>query len=60
MHCTLRFNEKGVTVRDENSSNGTFIDGKRITPGVDVPFHRGPQLGIGSAEGPVFTLHRLH
>ena len=60
MHCTLRFNEKGVTVRDENSSNGTFIDGKRIPAGVDVPFHRGHQLGIGSAENQVFTLHSLH
>ena len=60
VHCTLSYNEKGVTVRDENSSNGTYIDGKRITPGVDVPFHRGHQLGIGSAEKQVFTLHSLH
>ena len=60
VHCTLRYNEKGVTVRDENSSNGTFIDGKRIPPGVDVPFHRGHQLGIGSPGEQVFTLHSLH
>lgn len=60
VHCTLCYNEIGVTVRDENSSNGTFVDGKRIAAGVDVPFHRGHKLGIGSADEQVFTLHSLH
>ena len=60
VHCTIRVRESGVTVRDENSSNGTYMDGKRIPAGVDVPFHRGHKLGIGSAEDQVFTLHSLH
>ena len=60
VHCTIRVKESGVTVRDENSSNGTYMDGKRIPAGVDVPFHRGHKLGIGSAEDQVFTLHSLH
>ena len=60
IHCTLRFAGERVTVRDENSSNGTYIDGKRIAPGVDVPFHRGHKLGIGSADKQVFSLHSIH
>lgn len=60
VHCTISCSEKGVTVRDENSTHGTFMDGKRIDTGVDIPFHRGHKLGIGSAEGEVFSLHSMH
>ena len=60
VHCTLRFNGESVTVRDENSSHGTYIDGKRIESGKDVVFHRGHKLGIGSADEQVFSLHSLH
>ena len=60
IHCTICYTERGVTVRDENSSYGTFMDGKRITAGEDVPFHRGHKLGIGSAGEQVFSLHSIH
>ena len=60
VHCILRFNGETVTVRDENSSSGTYIDGKRIEPGTDIVFHRGHKLGIGSANEQVFSLHSLH
>ena len=60
VHCVLVYNESGVTVRDENSTYGTYMDGKRIAAGVDVPFHRGHRLGIGSADDQVFTLHTQH
>ena len=47
---------QGLNIRPD----GTYMDGKRIPAGVDVPFHRGHKLGIGSAEDQVFTLHSLH
>ena len=57
VHCTVRFDGQKATIKDENSSYGVFIDGKRIRPGVDVPLHRGHKVGIGSAGEQVFSLH---
>ena len=59
VHCTIRYSGTGVILRDENSSCGTFLDGKRIEPGKNIPLHRGHKIGIGSAEQ-IFTLHSLH
>lgn len=36
-HAILRVDASGVTVRDENSSNGTRVNGARLAPGEDVP-----------------------
>ena len=57
VHCTLLCDENGVTVRDENSTYGTYMDGKRLPAGVDVAFHSGNRLGIGAPGKQVFTLH---
>lgn len=35
-HCRLEVRDEAVTVTDEFSTNGTFVDGKRIAPGVGV------------------------
>lgn len=48
VHCTIRFDGKTVTVTDENSSNGTWIDQTRLTPGVAAVMHRGQKLYLGS------------
>ena len=29
-HCVIRFAERGLTLSDNNSSNGTFVNGRRI------------------------------
>lgn len=56
VHCTLRFDGKTVTVVDENSTCGTFIDGKQIPKGRPVALHRGQRLSLGSVEQ-TFALH---
>lgn len=50
VHCTVRFNGTTVTVTDENSSYGTFIDGVRLTPGHATNMHRGQLLQLGSSK----------
>ncbi|MEY8391614.1 FHA domain-containing protein [Lachnospiraceae bacterium] len=40
--CSLMLDNKGVLyVRDENSTYGTYLDGKRLKPAVWVPLKRG-------------------
>lgn len=56
VHCTLRFDGKSVTVVDENSTCGTFIDGKQIPKGKPVVLHRGQSFSLGSASQ-TFSLH---
>jgi hypothetical protein len=46
-HCTLQVYKNGsVWVTDEHSTNGTFIDGKRLQPGERSPIVAGQRLGI--------------
>ena len=46
-HCTLQVYKNGsVWVTDEHSTNGTFIDGKRLQPGQREPIAPGQRLGI--------------
>lgn len=56
VHCTLRFDGKTVTVVDENSTCGTFIDWKPIPKGKPIAIHRGQKLSLGSA-AQTFSLH---
>lgn len=46
-HCQLIVNDGGVSVRDLGSSNGTFIDGNRIEPNVDVSLQPESELSLG-------------
>lgn len=48
VHCTLRFTGTAVTVTDENSSYGTYIDGTRLIPGHARIIHRGQIIELGS------------
>lgn len=46
-HCRLTLNETGVFVRDLESSNGTFVDGNRIEPNIDVALQPACELSLG-------------
>jgi transcriptional regulator with PAS, ATPase and Fis domain len=46
VHCEVRAREGGVTVRDRDSTNGTFVEGVRLVEGV-VP--AGAILRIGAS-----------
>ena len=56
VHCTLRFDGTRVTVTDEKSSYGTYINDIKLTPGRPTGFHRGQTLCLGSKKN-AFTLH---
>ncbi len=46
-HCRIVL-ERGVyTVTDEDSTNGTYLNGKRLTVGHPVSLKRGDILGLG-------------
>lgn len=36
-------------LRDLGSKNGTFVDGRRVEPGVEVPLDKGARLAFGDA-----------
>jgi len=56
LHLALRVNERGeVTVRDLGSTNGTFLQGKRLTPNQTYTMRPGDRLEIGS-KSIVYTL----
>ena len=57
VHCAIREHREGATVIDLGSTYGTYLDGKKLVPKKEVPFHRGQKLSLGSEDGQVFTLH---
>ena len=46
-HCFLRVGRDGVSVTDLDSSNGTYVDNKRIKPGERVELKTGSILTLG-------------
>ena len=44
-HATIWMTQAGTYIRDEESSNGTKVNGMRIT--APVPIHAGDQIQIG-------------
>ena len=48
-HAELVLTESGWKVRDLGSSNGTFVDGKRIPSGQAITLRIGEELKIGSS-----------
>ncbi len=47
MHCELVLNDSGVVLRDLESTNGTFVDGKRIREATLEP---GQNLRLGDVD----------
>jgi hypothetical protein len=50
VHATLRLDNGQLLVRDENSNNGTLVNGARLTPGVWSPVPQGSVLRFGPVE----------
>jgi len=46
-HCFLRVGRDGVSVTDLDSSNGTFVDGQRLTGGIRQELTHGSVLALG-------------
>jgi pSer/pThr/pTyr-binding forkhead associated (FHA) protein len=49
-HATVKFEGGQLLVRDENSNNGTFLNGQRLPPGVWTPAAPGAMLRFGPVE----------
>lgn len=51
LHAEIIVLDSGeVLLTDKNSSNGTYVGGKRITPNTDVPVRRGDLVVIADTE----------
>ena len=46
-HCRVIYEGGAFTLRDENSSNGTYLAGERLTPGKAYPLRPGDEARIG-------------
>jgi hypothetical protein len=47
LHAVLKREGKRVFVMDLGSSNGTYLNGKRLTPNVDQTLNHGDMLALG-------------
>ena len=50
VHCTIRRRGATMTITDENSSYGTYVQGVRLIPGHAKILHRGQIITLGSEE----------
>lgn len=48
-HCTIQKIKEEYFVKDEGSTNGTFVNGRRIPSGKYVRLNPGDRLSIGSS-----------
>lgn len=55
-HATLRVGSGGLEVVDDDSTNGTYVNGKRLAPGVAIPLKNGDTLRLGRLD---FTVWRV-
>lgn len=47
-HCVIEYeDEEGYALTDQNSTNGTFVNGKRILSGVKTRIKGGDQIRLG-------------
>lgn len=49
-HATISWTGRGWTLRDLGSSNGTFVDGRALDPGVEAPLTAERRLSFGHAD----------
>jgi len=47
LHAVLKRDARRVMIMDLGSSNGTFINGKRLNPNIDQPINNGDIIALG-------------
>ncbi|HEY9679689.1 MAG TPA: FHA domain-containing protein [Drouetiella sp.] len=52
-HAEIRFTEEGARVRDLNSTNGTYVNGRKLNPGEEVALNPGDKVSLGK-NGPEY------
>lgn len=48
-HCKIAFGNKTITIMDMNSTNGTFVNGIRLTPGKPVTVNDGATIQLANS-----------
>jgi len=48
-HCEIHHKEGKLFLNDLNSSNGTFVDKKKVPPGRPVRIKSGSQVALGGS-----------
>ncbi len=46
-HCVIEYDGQIYTIEDQNSANGTFVNGKRLLSGVKTQLRGGDQIRLG-------------
>ena len=49
-HCTIRWDENEAQVMDLGSTNGTYLDGKKLAEYEYTPFNPGESLALGTGD----------
>lgn len=50
LHASVKLDNGQLLIRDENSNNGTLVNGNRIAPGTWTPVQDGSLLRFGPVE----------
>ncbi len=50
LHCTILDEDDHFAIRDEDSTNGTLVNGERITPLEPVRLHDGDTIDVAPIE----------
>jgi pSer/pThr/pTyr-binding forkhead associated (FHA) protein len=55
--ATVLKRQNSFWLRDENSTNGTIVDGVRLKKGESIRLRSGSQIQFGGEQGPVFVFY---
>jgi len=50
VHASLKIEGKQLLLRDENSNNGTLVNGAKVNPGAWVPVANGATISFGPVQ----------
>jgi hypothetical protein len=53
-HATIRCNDMQVSIQDMKSTNGTYVNGRRIDPNTPTPINDGDKVRFGG-----YTVHLM-
>lgn len=57
-HATLRCRDGMISVADMQSTNGTYVNGRRLGPGEEVPVQEGDKIRFGGYTAHVMVARR--
>ncbi len=50
LHCSIIDHESHFVIKDEDSANGTFVNGRRLQPMTEEPLHDGDEIELARVE----------